>query len=247
MKERLNDSAGVVALLALIIAVLGTSLVGANAAGVFVTSRQIKNGTILSQDVHKNALNSGDIKNSSIDGVDIGTGQVEGSDIGTGQVGTTDIATEGVTAPDVANNSLTGEDLELPDPSEVQDPGVAKATVNGETYSLIDVAGKYSMVEAAALEVTWTGSAAEGEDNVIHSPCVFELRVDGQPSSGGGGEVFVRGKASVSMSVLFPGLAAGEHQIEVWARHAGGSDTSCIVGPNELGIDQSFIVAEQVG
>jgi hypothetical protein len=95
--------------------------------------------------------------------------------------------------------------------------------------------------------VDWTGSV-EGHNGGETSGCVFQIRVDGQPSAAGAGEVFGKGLTSVSASALFTGLAAGPHKIEIWARMVvdTSAGNSCTVGPAAAGIGQTVVVSEQV-
>src|ERR1044072_1227515 len=74
----MNRYSTVVSTLALVVALTG---VGAQASGVFVTSKQIRNGTILSQDIHKSAVKSSDLGNGTVKSEDIGSGQVEPQDV----------------------------------------------------------------------------------------------------------------------------------------------------------------------
>lgn len=215
--------AAVVSTLALVVALTG---VGAQASGVFVTSKQIKNGAILSQDIHKSAVKSSDLGKSSVKSVDIGEGAVQTSDIGTGQV--------------------TPDDVTMPAPAQLQENAgdVATAEVS-DSFSLVDAVGTYSKQDPGSiLEVDWTGSAAAG-----FSGCVFQLRVDGQPSGTGTGEIYVANGStvSVSASALFSALPAGAHQIQIWAKATiGGASSTCTVGPATAGIGQTIVVSEQV-
>ena len=217
--------------LALIFSLFALCLGGAVASGVIVTGKQIKNGSITSKDLHKSAVRSSDIRNGAVGSSDIKTAAVQSSDIGAGQV--------------------TPEDVTMPAPAELKEAG-AESSKPTMAYSLLDVIGSYSKVDpTSTLEVDWTGSV-EGHNGDEISGCVFQLRVDGQPSPGGVGEVFGKGLTSVSATALFPGLTVGAHQIEVWARLAAqepessGDFDKCTVGPPAAGIGQTVVVSEQV-
>lgn len=208
-QSALNRHAGLLALIALVVAVVGVG--GAVAAGVVVTSKQIRNGTILSQDIKNNNLKSADIQNGSI----------------------------------------TAQDVTMPQPSELDSAATARFNPTMQ-FSQLDVVGTYTKETVeSVLEIDWTGTV-EGHNGGEVSGCVFQLRVDGQPSPEGGGEVFGEGVVSVSDSALFPGLPAGAHTIEVWARLAaqepgmGGQLDQCAVGPASASIGQAFVVSEQV-
>ncbi len=234
MKTKLNDYAGVLALAAVVLSCIAAVGGVASAAKVFVTSRQIKNGTILSQDIKNNQVKSTDIKNNQVTSTDIANGQVTSTDIGEGEVHSTDIGT----------NQVTSSDVNLPESEQIVEApkDVASAQV-GSAFSLVDEAGTYDKEAAeSVLEVSWTGSAVAAG---ITPQCVFQLRVDGNGVVGAG-EMFTGPSTwSGTVTALFPGLPVGPHTIEVWARSTVGNST-CIVGPAEAGIGQTFSVAEQV-
>jgi hypothetical protein len=228
MRQRLNNNAGSLALLALIVSLLGTGAVGANAVGVLVGSKQIRNGSILTQDIHKSAVKSSDIGPAAVQSTDVEDGAIDSTDIGNGEV--------------------EPQDVTMPDPAQLKESDVA-TFVPTVDFALLDIVGSYSKDDpTSVLEVDWTGSV-EGHNGGEASGCVFQLRVDGQPPAGGGGEIFGKGLTSASASALFPGLAAGPHQVEIWARKVlpnTGMGDSCTVGPAEAGIKQTVVVSELV-
>lgn len=240
-----RNYANVAATLALVVALTGTAAV---AGGVTVTSKQIKNGSILTQDIHKNAVRASDIGDNSVSTSEIKSDAVTSADIGAGQVDSEAIGTGQVTSSEIGNGEVTPQDVTMPEPKELEAHGAAsRAWIFGEpqvaNFELVDPVGSYTKVDSASvLQVDWIGTAAG-------DACVFQIRVDGQSVEGSGGEVFASQPTSVSASALFPGLAAGTHQIEIWARprvpspNGGGT---CTVGPDAAGIDQAFIVSEQV-
>lgn len=249
MNERLNQHSGVLALLALALALVAAVGGIASAAGVFVTTRDIKNGTILSQDIHNNQVKSADVKNGTVASGDIKTGGVTSPDIGTGQVGSEDIGEGEVHTGDIGGNQVTPSDVNLPESEQIVEPpkDVASAEV-GPDFALIDSAGAYTKEAAeSVLEVTWTGTAkAEFGAGLGSSKCVFQLRVDGNAAAGAG-EAFVENSSiNASVTALFAGLGVGPHNIEVWAKSAESGTAKCIVGPAEIGIGQTFTIAEQV-
>lgn len=212
----------VISVFALVIALTSA---GAWAGTVLVGSKQIRNGSILTQDIHKNAVKTTDIGSNAVGSSDIKTGAVDSSDIGEGQV--------------------LPQDVTMPDPAQLQEGDTASAVVGGD-FGLVDQVGTYTKGDpTSALEVDWTGTAAAGEIN-----CVFQLRVDGQASANGAGLVFVASQTesttSVSATALFDGLGPGPHHIEVWARLTGSGPSTCTVGPGSAGIGQTFVVSELV-
>lgn len=215
--------ATVASTLALLFSLAALCIGGAAATGVFVTSKQIKDGAILSQDIHKSAVRSSDIGGGAVKSADILDGAVGSADIGTGQV--------------------QPEDVSMPSPAQLQETDVS-AIMAGDAFALADNAGIYNKIDpTSVLEVDWSGTASAG-----FSPCKFQLRVDGQPSSASAGELYVANGStlSVAVSALFSGLATGPHQIEVWAVSALEGSYPCTVGPASAGIGQTFVVSEQV-
>jgi hypothetical protein len=218
---------------ALIVSVAALCLGGASAAGVFITTKDIRNGTITSKDIGKGAVKSTDIGKNGVTSADLKTGAVRTADLETGAVQTADIG-EGQVLPG---------DVTMPTPAQLQS-NTASATV-GDGFTLLATAGTYAKVDpSSALEVSWTGTAAATTGN-----CIFQLRVDGQASANGAGTVFVasdtESTTSVAATALFGGLPPGPHSVEIWARVQGGS-APCIVGPAAAGIPQTFVVAEVV-
>lgn len=233
-----------VAILALVAAVSGA----AGAATVFVTSKQIKNGTILSQDIHKQAVRSTDLQNEGVKAPDIGTGQVTSSEIGNGDVASADIGEGEVHSGDIGANQVTPSDVEAPEPEQLVEADAASGPATTAGFALLDVVGTYAKEDpTSVLEVDWSGSAAAGQ----FGACLFQLRVDGQPAGASAGQVYLSpgDVTSVSASALFDGLGAGPHQVEVWAMIGAnhiGEEFTCTVGPAAAGIGQTFVVSEQV-
>lgn len=214
------------ATVALVIALVGVP--GVTAGGLLVTSKQIKNNSITSADLRKSAVKTTDLSTNAVHSADIQTGAVQSADIGAGEV--------------------TPSDVTMPDPGQCRYAETASIEPTQEFQKVVDLC-TYSKTDAgSALEATWVGSV-HGEAGGEFSGCVFQLRVDGQAvPNGGGGEVFGKGTVSVSSSSLFPGLPAGQHRIEVWARITvtGTSDNRCTVGPVQAGISQTVVVEEKV-
>lgn len=241
MNKSLNRHSGKLALVALVVSVLGFCLAGASASGVFVTSRQIKNGTILSQDLHNNGIKSVDVKNGTVSSADIGNGDVASADIGEGEVHTGDIGT----------NQVFAQDVNLPESEQlVETPANTGSAEVGGKFALVDEVGTYTKeVNESKLEIAWTGTvqASFVPPSISTEGCVFQLRVDGQTGVNSGGEV-LGGHSTTTTSVAATSLfevPAGPHQIQVYAKSLVGNSI-CIVGPTELGINQTFTVAEQV-
>jgi len=200
-----NRYAAIVSTLALVFSIAALCLGGAMATGVLVGTKQIRNGSILTQDIHNGTLKS--------------------ADIGTGQV--------------------MPQDMTMPPPDQLQGNDVATSQVGGD-FTLVDSIGNYDKQDATSeLEVDWTGTASAG-----NSPCIFQIRVDGQPSSSAAGELFVAVQSTISVSAtsLFDGLPTGAHSIEIWAKAGNGMypTSKCTIGPASAGIEQTVVVSEQV-
>ncbi len=224
MLRKLNY-ANVMSTLAAIAAVAALTMGGAIAAGkITITSKDIKNGTVKTQDIAKNAVQAPDIKNGAVRSADIANETIDSADIGTGEV--------------------KPQDVTMPPPDQVQQSAEHSVPV-GTDYERVSTYGSYHKTDAAsALNVDWTGSAGTG-----FAGCVFQLRIGGQTAAGGG-EVFVANSQtmSVSVSALFEGMAVGDHQIEIWAKtpNSNGAKYPCTVGPTSAAVSQTFVVTEQI-
>jgi hypothetical protein len=212
-----------VATVALVVALVGVP--GVTAGGLLVTSKNVKNDSITSADIRKATLKTSDIGTNAVRSADIKAGAVESADIGTDQVTPVDVA--------------------MPDPEQLQRDDTASVKV-GTDYARIYDAGSFLKEDPmSAVQISWTGTAAAPSVS-----CTFQIRIDGVPSPGNAGAVFVQvgNSTSLAASALFLGLAPGPHSVEVWARSQtipGGSDP-CVVGPSEAGLPQSFVITEEV-
>jgi hypothetical protein len=229
--DRLPSYSTVTSTLALVFALAALCVGGAMATGVIVTSKQIKNGSILTQDIHKSAVKSTDIGTSAIHSTDIKNGAVDSADIGNGEV--------------------TPIDVTMPNPEQIKEAGGSVANPSMAFAKADDVGGFIKEDPSAVVEIDWTGSV-EGHNGGEVSGCVFQLRIDGLPAPSGGGEVFGKGITSVAATALFPTIPTGPHQVEIWARLAaqeagmGGAFDSCTVGPPAAGIGQTIVITEQI-
>jgi len=240
----------IAATLALVVALVGVP--GVTAGGLLVSSKQIKNNSITSKDIRQSAVKTTDLGTDAVRSADIQPGAVQTTDIGEGQVGTTDIGTGQVSSADIGQGEVTPGDVTMPDPVQIKVPGTFTSNPTMSFSKLADLGAFTKSDGASALEVNWTGSV-EGHNGGEVSGCVFQLRIDGAPAPGGGGEVFGQGVTSISAAALFGGIPAGPHQLEMWARLAaqepgmGGDSDSCTVGPAAAGgISQTIVVSEHV-
>lgn len=154
-----------------------------------------------------------------------------------------EIAKRSVASSEIENGEVLPPDLQLPAPALLRQSGEVAATP-GDQYAKIATLGTYAKQDASSvLRIAWSGSIGAG-----FSPCVFQLRVDGQADDRNAAEVFVQNSNTESASVdaLFSGLAAGPHDIEVWARATSGGASVCTLSPTAAGIGQTAVVEEAV-
>jgi hypothetical protein len=242
----------VLAVVALVAALtgVGTTL----ATQRLITGKQIKNNSIASVDLKNNGVQTADIANGTVDSEDLGANSVGSEEIQTNAVGSEELAANAVgseeIAPgavhssDIGDNQVTSEDVDLPEPEQIVTPPEAPDMVGNE-YALVDEVGSYIKEDpTSGLSVSWTGSAAAG-----FSPCLFQIRVDGTASANGAGVIYVANGSTISVSgtALFEGLGTGPHAIQVWAHSTINGSFPCTVGPVVAGVDQTFVVSEEVG
>ena len=138
---------------------------------------------------------------------------------------------------DIKKGTVTGKQVKFPTARRV---GVTARSASAHTASSFD--GPYIKLDpASVLQVTWSGTVT-GYD----SPCIYQLTVDGNPPSGGGGQAYVSNSqtASVSTQALFPGLEVGEHIIGIESTPINGPGYICDVG--NKGIDTTVNVVEAI-
>lgn len=233
-----------IAVVALVAALSGVG--GVYAGTVLITGKQIKNGSLTTQDYRKGSVRTSDVQNSSLLAPDLATGSVESPELATGAVASPDLQDGGVQTGDIGANQVQPSDLDLPDPQVGVEAGTASADV-GDGFTLVDPVETYVKVDpTSVLEVTWTGSAAAG-----FLPCQFQVRVDGQEPAEGAGTIYVANgsvNGNIMTTVAFEGLPEGPHEIAIYARSVGGGGGTfpCTVGPEQAQIVQSFLTAEQV-
>jgi hypothetical protein len=115
--------------LALVAALSGVS--GAVAGKVLVGSKQIRNGSILTQDIRRNAVRTSDVQNGGITGTDVGAGEIEPVDV------------------------------TMPDPDQIVRESVATVMAGSEYVQVGGAAGTYVKEDpASVLQVDWSGSAS---------------------------------------------------------------------------------------
>lgn len=223
MRKRLNNNAGVLALAALVVSLLGAGIVGANAAGVHIPGSKIKKNSITSKQLKNNGVMSADVQDGAIDSEDIEEGGVK------------------------------PEDVTMPAPGQFHQAGIFTAATDPSEYRLVDSVGTFTKGTAdSVLKVEWEGTAeAPRTSPTSGGSCEFQIRVNGQPNGEGTGEAFMQSQDAdtVSAAALFKGLGTGPVSIEVWARTGAnhiGESFACAVGASNIGINQTFIVTEEV-
>lgn len=260
----------VLSTLALFVALTGTGAVAAR--GLIggkdikknaITSKHIRNGSVRPVDLRRNAVGARALAAGAVRSSHIGTNQVTGPNIAAdavtadtlarnsvtaaaiapGQVTSAEIGDGAITSSDIGEGQVTPDEISVPEPVQirVQDGTFPGRLVTG-TYTHVATVGTYTKQEdSTSVQVSWVGSALSQ-----FGPCIFQLRIDGQPSQHDAGEVMAFGLSSVSVTALFKAPPAGRHTIEVWARHNyETSEYRCTVGPAET-IGQTFVIAEQL-
>ena len=116
--------------------VLTIATTGGAVAGGLITSKQIKNNTIKSIDVHDGSLTGADVADGSLGGADIGDGSLGSADIADGAIGKakiaaaaqgyTNIVTKTVTVASVANNTTS---------TRAVDCGAGNVAIGGGGYT----------------------------------------------------------------------------------------------------------------
>lgn len=165
-----------------------------------------------------------------------------------GKITSEDIKNGTIRKVDLRKNAVTPQKVKFPRARAIQGAGAsaAAAATVADTFEPVAQMGTYKKLDAGSvLQVTWSGTADSGD-----LACIFQLRVDGQPPAGGGGEVYLRSGATLSVSVqaLFSGLGAGEHSVEIYARMPdfSGTEYPCTVNPPAAQIEQTVNAAELV-
>lgn len=206
-------AAFVISILALVAAMTGGAL-----AGVIITSKQIRNGSILSQDIHNNQVKSADLKNRSVD--------------------TTDIAKEAVENPEI----------NVPNPAQLDEEGAASGQVGVDFALVDKVGTYVKEETATALQVEWLGSAEGATfapcifqlriDGVAAPSSGAEWFVPAQQ----------RSNVSISdiFSGLPEGPHEIEVWARTGPGTMGNGPFVCMVGPASMGIGQTFLVGEVV-
>jgi hypothetical protein len=202
----------------IVIAVLALCLGGALASGVIITSKQIKNGTILSQDIHNNQVQSADLKNQTVN------------------------------TQDIANNAVEAPQIEVPQPKQLEQEGAAVGNVEEAFGLVDSVGTYVKEEAETALQVEWIGSAEGGlfgscifqlrVDGVPAPGGGSEWFIQNQQ----------RGNVAMSdiFPSLPVGPHRIEVWARVGGSHMGNGPFPCIVGPASMGIGQTFLVGEVV-
>jgi hypothetical protein len=165
-----------------------------------------------------------------------------------GKITSKDIQNGTIRKVDLRKNAVTPKKVKFPKARAVN-PAASSAASPRMTRQFERVAtlGTYDKLDGSAvLQVTWAA--------VVHSnaSCIFQLRVDGDPPPQGGGEAFYFDgtPGMISTQALFPGLARGEHVVEVYARVTlpvfEDPTSYCTVGHPSAPLAQTVNAAELV-
>lgn len=226
MRERVQRNyANVVSTIALVIALTGTAAFAATTLGRnTVGSKQIRKAAVSTSELHKRSVTPSKIRRNAVRAKQLATASVDSTAIQDGAV--------------------SADQLALPAPTLVLSNGEQSANVDDgfERVAALGTIDKQTLDSKLSLD--WTGVVSAGP-----SPCVFQLRVDGQPGATGAGEVFVQNSVTMTASVesLFA-AGPGTHQLEVWARtvNSGGASYPCTVDPDGTGVSQTVVLQELV-
>lgn len=168
-----------------------------------------------------------------------------GKQIKNNSLTTLDIRNDTVSSADIGEGAVTPSDMTLPPPCELSLPDNASAVVSDQFTKLGYVGNCVKEQPESLVNLTWSG-VVESSSGVT---CLYQLRINGQPSAVGGGEVFSQsGAVNVSTSAIFSGIPTGPVPIEVWAKYtatAGLNEPTCKLGPPTQGIDSTFIFNEE--
>jgi hypothetical protein len=163
------------------------------------------------------------------------------------------IKNNSISGAKVKNNSISGAKVSFPAATPIGPGGAKAAAVQaaksvGDQFALVAEMGAYTKADpASVLQISWTGTVG----SPTGAPCIFQLRIDGKPPSGGGGEVYTNtGGQSIAVQSLFSGIALGARQVQVFARSlptaSGATDSPCVVSPPETQIPQTVNAVELV-
>ena len=108
-KRRLRapSPALVIAVIALFVALGGTTYAATSLPKNSVGSKQLKKNAVTSKKIKNGSVTSGKIAGGAVTGSKIGAGAVGGSNIASGAVGTGNIAANAVTTGQIADNAVT--------------------------------------------------------------------------------------------------------------------------------------------
>lgn len=171
-------------------------------------------------------------------------GAYAADELGKNSVGARELEKNAVRSQEVASNAVGSKEVDLPRPETIAAGGAPSLPQHGSTDPQKLLGQPYVKQDAATvLRVDWSGAVVS---NGV--PCVFEVRLDGQPSQSQPLYLDAQSKLSVATSVVFPGVPAGPHEVQVWARSTatvGGSFSgACSLGIPDVGIGQSLVVEE---
>lgn len=220
MRERLNNHAGVLALAALVVSILGAGVLGAQAAGVKITSADIKNGSITTKDLRNSGIRSVDLKNGTVSSADIGNGDVQPIDVE-------------MPAPEASQNSA----------SVTINPTMAFAKVGDfQAFTKDD--------PSSVVRVDWTGTVEGHNGGEASGCVFQLRIDGAAPPSGGEvfavGLSSVSASALFANLPSGPHTVEVWARLAIQEPTMGGQFDSCTVGPAAAPVPQSFVVTEEV-
>lgn len=201
----------VVALIALAVAAGGTGYAALSLPASSVGPRQLRTGAVTGKKIKRNAVTSAKVKDASLRRRDFAAGQLPAGPAGpAGAPGPT--GTPGPTGAAGAAGAIRTTQLNY--------TGETTSSVSF-TYQRVRDLGTFTKDQAGSvINLYWQSHiSANG------SFCLYQLRVDGNPSDPASGEAVVYApEAPVYVRARFTGLAAGPHTVSLWLE---GSAMSC--------------------
>ena len=211
--KRLRPSpAMIVAIVALVLSLGGTSYAAIVLPAGSVGTKQIKKNAVISSKVKNGSLTTSDVKNESLTTSDVKNESLTTADISDGSLTTADIADGSLTTSDISEASLStlgrvamaSNHVNVPASSSTR---VAVVTLEAPTTGFVLVNG---WVDAAYPNARWAVRVWEdGVGDTAHSPYFNNAVATG-------------GQRSISNTAVFP-VAAGSHNFSVRVEENGST------------------------
>jgi hypothetical protein len=209
----------VVAYLALLIAMSGTSYAAAKIANGSVTTRKLAQNAVTSQKVRNEGIQSIDVRNNSLTSSDLRDNAVNSSDLQDGSVSSVDVKDRSLMRSDLANAAVPGKADAFVSQLDAGDPvAAASADAAGlNPFAFTLPRSEKVVLRFFAGELGVTCSAGPGQ---------VGLYVDGTPVAKTLVTVPAETATGAVELIAAPVLAAGAHTVTTGEDCAGGTRTS---------------------